>query len=315
MSSPRAPRPTRTPRPLPATAPAQPAEGPAPASPSLAGDATGGLTVDELAQRTGVSVRNIRAYQTAGLLAPPTLHGRLGVYSHRHQARLELIRELRHMGFGLDAIRDMLNHVPNGAGAQYSLMAQMFSNGFFQVEAPERRTLDELTRHWGEDASPEQIRQLIDSGLYRAVGTADTTGPGQSEFEMLSPSLWTIGKQMAEMNIELSAVLQLQDVLIRHTRAIARAYAEHFVATMVRELSQGAQEVDEHGQVVVPPALLRTVRTLIERLRPLAIGSVSAAFPVVLQQEFDRDLMSRIQRRLRQQARRKSGAAGDASAD
>ena len=34
--------------------------------------------------------------------------------------------------------------------------------------------------------------------------------------------------------------------------------------------------------------------TLFERLRPLAIGSVSAAFPVVLQQEFDRTLQKHI---------------------
>ena len=32
---------------------------------------------------------------------------------------------------------------------------------------------------------------------------------------------------------------------------------------------------------------------LFERLRPLAIGSISAAFPVVLQQEFDRSVRQR----------------------
>ena len=39
------------------------------------------------------------------------------------------------------------------------------------------------------------------------------------------------------------------------------------------------------------------MKALFERLRPLAIGSISAAFPVVLQQEFDRSIQK--QRKLR----------------
>ena len=58
------------------------------------------LTVEELAAATGVTVRNIRAYQTANLLEPPVLQGRLALYGRRHQTRLELIRELRALGFG-----------------------------------------------------------------------------------------------------------------------------------------------------------------------------------------------------------------------
>jgi DNA-binding transcriptional MerR regulator len=269
------------------------------------------MTVDELAQRTGVSVRNIRAYQTAGLMPPPALQGRLGLYSQRHQSRLELIRELRSMGFGLDAIGDMLDRIPKGAGAQYSLMAQMFSNGFFQVEQPERKTLPELTAHWGEHATQEQMDRLLQSGLYRALASPSSdVDATQAEFEMLSPSLWNIGKQLAELNIPLDTVLDMQDNLIRHTRAIARGYVDQFVIAMVREVTQSglgeSAMTDEHGNPTLPPALLRTVRDVIERLRPLAIGSVSAAFPVVLQQEFDRDVLDRIHKRLKQQSRPKS---------
>lgn len=271
-------------------------------------DTSGGMTVDDLAQRTGVSVRNIRAYQTAGLLPPPALQGRLGLYSHRHLSRLELIRELRQMGFGLEAISDMLDHVPKGAGAQYSLIAQMFSNGFFQVEQPESRTLQELTAHWGESATQAQLTRLLESGLYRRVGGDEQTDASQVRFEMLSPSLWNIGKEMAALNIPLDTVLDMQDSLIRHTRAIARGYVDQFILAMVREITASSQDgaalTDEQGNPTLPPSLLRTVRGVIERLRPLAIGSVSAAFPVVLQQEFERDVLDRIQTHLQQQGDR-----------
>src|SRR3978361_155636 len=53
----------------------------------------GDLTIDELAQRTGMTVRNIRAHQSRGLLPPPEVRGRTGYYGQAHLARVELIRE------------------------------------------------------------------------------------------------------------------------------------------------------------------------------------------------------------------------------
>ena len=45
-----------------------------------AGNADGKMTIGELAQRTGMTIRNIRAHQTRGLLPPPEVHGRTGYY-------------------------------------------------------------------------------------------------------------------------------------------------------------------------------------------------------------------------------------------
>ena len=36
------------------------------------------LTIDELAQRSGMTVRNIRAHQSRGQLPPPDVRGRTG---------------------------------------------------------------------------------------------------------------------------------------------------------------------------------------------------------------------------------------------
>ena len=66
------------------------------------------ITIDELAQRTRLTVRNIRAYQSRGLVQPPTLRGRTGYYGPDHIARIELIRELQAEGFNLEAIRRLL---------------------------------------------------------------------------------------------------------------------------------------------------------------------------------------------------------------
>ena len=67
-----------------------------------------GWTIDELARRTRLTVRNIRAYQSRGLVQPPEIRGRTGYYSQDHVARIELIRELQSEGFNLEAIRRLI---------------------------------------------------------------------------------------------------------------------------------------------------------------------------------------------------------------
>jgi DNA-binding transcriptional MerR regulator len=67
-----------------------------------------GMTVTELAETVGMTPRNIRAYQSKGLLFPPTIRGRIAVYSGAHVARLELIGSLQREGFTLAAIKRLV---------------------------------------------------------------------------------------------------------------------------------------------------------------------------------------------------------------
>lgn len=246
------------------------------------------MTVEELAARTGVSVRNIRAYQTAGLVPPPRLQGRLGLYDPEHQGKLELVRDLRQQGFRLDAIKDMLENTPEGAWSEYSLISQLFSTTFFTVEAPKRKAIKEMAAHWQTTATAEQKERLARNGLYRAVG--------EEEVEMLSPALERIGIQLADLGVPLDTVLDLQDELIKHTRAVAKVYVEQLFLTMVHAIANAQREAKDRG-TAVDPAVIAPMKALFERLRPLAIGSISAAFPVVLQQEFDRSVQKQLKRR------------------
>ncbi|HEY7052054.1 MAG TPA: MerR family transcriptional regulator [Mycobacterium sp.] len=66
------------------------------------------LTLDELARRSGMTGRNIRQWQTYGLIPPPERRGRVGIYTGDHLARINRIKELRAQGFPLDLIRRVL---------------------------------------------------------------------------------------------------------------------------------------------------------------------------------------------------------------
>ncbi|GLY33578.1 MerR family transcriptional regulator [Kineosporia sp. NBRC 101731] len=64
------------------------------------------FTIEELATAAGMTPRNVRAYRTKGLLAPPTRVGRTSRYQDSHLRRLRDIRQLRDAGLPLKMIID-----------------------------------------------------------------------------------------------------------------------------------------------------------------------------------------------------------------
>jgi DNA-binding transcriptional MerR regulator len=67
------------------------------------------LTVDELAERVGMTVRNLREWKTLGLLPPAEMRGRVGYYPPEVVDRLERIKTLHAEGFTLELIARMLD--------------------------------------------------------------------------------------------------------------------------------------------------------------------------------------------------------------
>ena len=75
------------------------------------------FTIDELAARTGTTVRTIRFYNESGLLPPAERRGRLAYYGAPHRIRLELVQQLQQHGYTLAAITKVLARLPEGATA------------------------------------------------------------------------------------------------------------------------------------------------------------------------------------------------------
>ncbi len=67
------------------------------------------ITVDELAARTGMTVRNLREWRTLGLLPAAELRGRVGYYDPALVERVQQIQKLHAEGFTLELIRKMLD--------------------------------------------------------------------------------------------------------------------------------------------------------------------------------------------------------------
>src|SRR5665809_62882 len=121
------------------------------------------MTIDQLAHRTGMTARNIRAHQTRGLLPAPELEGRTGFYGAEHVARLELIKDMQASGFNLGAIKKLLDAAPVGSGEEVlrferALMAP------WAAEEPQVLEVGELDSLLGGDVSPETIRRAVGLG-------------------------------------------------------------------------------------------------------------------------------------------------------
>jgi DNA-binding transcriptional MerR regulator len=66
------------------------------------------LTLEQLADAAGMTARNVRAYQSRGLLPPPRRDGRTASYGPEHVGRLRLVRALHHHGLSLRVIGDLI---------------------------------------------------------------------------------------------------------------------------------------------------------------------------------------------------------------
>jgi DNA-binding transcriptional MerR regulator len=205
------------------------------------------LTIDQLAARTGITVRNIRYYSGRGLLPPPQLRGRTGLYGPDHLARLELVSELSALGFTLSAIESHLERLPPDAGhAELALQRALLTP--WVPEEIEEVDRAELERRAGRALSAADLDALEDLGAIDRGpdGRVELhgTGPLSSALAMidsgLSPDVWRrahelIEKHTAALAEDLMAMFQ-DDVLQPYRDRGRRADERHRLAAALSQL-------------------------------------------------------------------------------
>ena len=73
------------------------------------------LTIDQVAAASGTTTRTVRSFQSMGLLDPPTLRGRTGLYGPHHIERLRAIVRLQAEGFSLQSLGLLFTAQARGA--------------------------------------------------------------------------------------------------------------------------------------------------------------------------------------------------------
>jgi DNA-binding transcriptional MerR regulator len=216
------------------------------------------LTIDELARATGMTVRNIRAHQSRGLLPPPDVRGRTGYYGPEHVARLELISEMQADGFNLQAIKRLLQASRGSThevlGFKRALMAP------FEQEEPEFVEQQELEKRWGGALDQKLLAKAEKLGLLRRLG--------EGRYEVPSPTLYRAGEELLELGVAPETVLGVAEQVKRRSEAIARAFVELFLVAIWKPFVDAGRPEEDWPRV----------REALERLRPLASDAVLASF-------------------------------------
>lgn len=211
------------------------------------------LSLAELTERVGVSVRNVRFYTTRGLVPPPIRRGRLGYYNADHIARLELVRELQSHGFTLAAIEKYLADLPSDATpADIAVHRTMLAP--WQGEAREEMTRPQLEKRAGRALSDAEIETLGVFGIAR---------PSSADRFLVSVIQLPVGVALIDLGLPLESA-----------KAAGRAFAAHGRAL--------AQELDEIFRTIVSPAYQGsdpdTLRQVVEKLKPLTVASLVGAY-------------------------------------
>lgn len=216
------------------------------------------LTIDELAQSTGLTVRNVRSYQSRGLIPPPEVQGRIGYYGAQHLTQLALIREMQAQGFNLAAIAHLLEEA-RGAGEEVlgftrALMAP------FETEAPEIVEQADLLGRLGGEVDAKLIAKAEKLGLVIPIG--------ENSFEVPSPTLLGAGERLVGLGVPLEAALETMDKLRRHTERIAETFVQMFLEFIWKPFDDAGRPESDWPQV----------RAALDQLRPLASEALTAGF-------------------------------------
>ena len=214
------------------------------------------LRVDELAQRAGTTVRNVRAYQDRGLLPPPRREGRVAWYTGAHLARLRLIGGLLERGYTLASIGDLLSAWESGRDIADVLGLEEAIGAPWLTETPNHVSVGELLDRFGTDPP---------DGLDRAMALGLLVPEGEG-FRVPSPRLLQIAAALHAAGVPVSAILGASDVLRDETERIAQV----FVGLVTDHVVDGA--VVERAE----PDELATKADVVRRLRPMAEAATAA---------------------------------------
>lgn len=239
------------------------------------------LTIDELARRAGMTVRNVRAHQSRGLLPPPQIRGRTGYYGPDHVDRLELIKDLQAEGFSLEVIKRILDSAPGTSAAEVLNFTRAVTEPFGDEE-PELIEQQELVDRWGDQLTPKLAERIQKLGFVRAVG--------DGRYEVLSPRLQAVSEELAELGIPLETAVDTTADVKRHAQAVANAYVKLFLDHVWHPFQESGEPADRWPEV----------RETLDRIRPLAVESLVAVFGLVMTQTVEKALereLSRIGRR------------------
>jgi DNA-binding transcriptional MerR regulator len=227
------------------------------------------LTIEQLAQRAGLSVRNIRSHHARGLLPPPEVRSRVGYYGPEHEERLQLIRELQDEGLKLEGVKRLLDE--SRSTGEGLLRVKQAAEASAEKEEPEVVRLDELRERFGLDDERGA------SMLAKAERLSVLAPLGDDLFEVASPSLLAAAEEANRLGMDLDSTIEAIASVQRHSTTVAKRFVKLFLDDVWGPFAAAGMPEDEWPEIT----------DAMERLRPLATSALLAVFRQSMAREVD----------------------------
>lgn len=215
------------------------------------------FTIDELAQAAQMTVRNVRAYQDKGLIPPPEIRGRTGIYSDAHLARLRMIGPLLSRGYSLGNIAELIEAWEKGQDLRQLLGLEQAITSPWSEDVPVYYELSELMTAFGRQMSPEVLARAVQLNIVQVDG---------ARFKVPSPRLLNAGLELVAMGVPMSALLDVISGLRANVEQVANALMQ-LVARHVLEPLGGGQPS--------PASEVPRLAEVLWRLRPIVDMAVA----------------------------------------
>lgn len=231
-------------------------------------------TIDELARTANTTVRNVRAYQDRGLLAPPEKRGRVGYYNEDHLSRLKLVGQMLGRGYTLGNIQEMLDAIDKGYDLRQLLGLTHAITSPWTDETPKNFNPVHLATMFGTNLSRGALARTIELGLLEPDGL---------RYRAPSPKILHAGSEMAKAGVPLLDLLEL----IASLRSHLESFCDQAVSLFVKEL-------DQYGDKLPPKDELPRLAELIWKIRPLAMTAIESEVSRALQKSASKFVDERI---------------------
>ncbi|MEU5833911.1 MerR family transcriptional regulator [Streptomyces diacarni] len=277
---------------------------PASAQPPPAGpDTPVEYRIEDLAHRSGATVRTIRAYQDKGLLPKPERRGRANVYGDAHLARLRQIADLLERGYTLASIKELLQawDEGRGLGGVLGLVAEV--DGPWTSEESGHISRRELAELFGggqegpavaasavneaavDEAAVDEAavdEAAVDEAV--ALGVLEPLPGGEEGFRVPSPRELAVAAELHKAGVPLPAITgQLRELRgqVEHIAARFLDFTEEHVFVRYAGVRLCEEDASEAA-------------ALVRRLRPLAQQTMEAELARAMQKLAARNLRAHL---------------------
>lgn len=224
--------------------------------------------IDDLAHTSGVTVRNIRAYQERGLLPPPQRVGRTAFFDDSHLTRLRIISSMLERGYTAANTREILHAWENGhdLGTLLGLESALVPPA---VDEPVSVTTAEARRRAG---GTDELALITKAGLAEQAG---------AKVRLLRPRLLESFAEMRAYGMSTGALLEVYSRVDPAVDDIARTLVRAGTEQLApRFFADGVPSSDSVGELV----------ELLTRFRSLAMTAVTSSVAVAVEREIERVL-------------------------